>query len=107
MKNFKEEYILAKAQKIRETHQKKVTKVKSKIEPPEFGLDEEEVIITKKLKKKRIICKEESDSEEEVIVRKAKPKPVETKNNYLKVFILKNRLRDFQLKTFWNKKFFD
>ena len=59
MKLAKEEYILSKAQKIKETHEKKVSKVKAKIEHPEFGLDskevfdEEEVIITKKPKKKR------------------------------------------------------
>ena len=51
MKNVKEKFILS------EAYQKKVSKVKSKIEPPEFGLDskevfdEEEVIITKKPKK--------------------------------------------------------
>ena len=93
MKTAKEEYILAKAQKIKETHQKKISKVKSKIEPTtDFGLDskevfdEEEVIITKKPKKKRVIYKEESDSEEEVIVRKSKPKPLETKKPLLQFF---------------------
>ena len=92
MKLAKEEYILSKAQKIKETHEKKVSKVKAKIEPPEFGLDskevfdEEEVIITKKPKKKRVIYKEESDSEEEVIVRKAKAKPIEIKNQLLQFF---------------------
>jgi hypothetical protein len=92
MKTAKEEYILAKAQKIKETHQKKISKVKSKIEPPEFGLDskevfdEEEIVITKKPKKKRVIYKEESDSEEEIVVRKSKPKPLETKKPLLQFF---------------------
>ena len=94
MKLAKEEYILSKAQKIKETHQKKFSEVISKIEPTsDFGIDskevfdEEEVIITKKLKKKRVIFKEESDSEEEeVIARKSKPKALENKKPLLQFF---------------------
>ena len=49
MKIAKEEYILSKARKINETHQKKISKVKSKIEPTSnFRLDSKNVFMRKK-----------------------------------------------------------
>ena len=87
LKKVKEETILKKANQIKQNHNSKIEKTKTKInqiiKDPDFGInsneiyDEEETVITKKPKKKRIIYREESDSEEEVVVKKMpKQKPI-------------------------------
>ena len=87
LKKVKEETILKKANQIKQNHNSKIEKTKTKInqiiKDPDFGInsteiyDEEEIVITKKPKKKRIIYREESDSEEEVVVKKMpKQKPI-------------------------------
>ena len=97
LKKVKEETILKKANQIKQNHNSKIEKTKTKInqiiKDPDFGInsteiyDEEETVITKKPKKKRIIYGEESDSEEEVVVKKMpKQKPIVNKPPLLQFF---------------------